>query len=103
MRTRYCRVCRDFHDLEASWPQACAEHFAPRGSSAPNVISDNMDATRNMADGKFYDSKRGFEKAVRAAGCEIVGNDTSMFNQRPHTPEITGHDVKAAIEQLRSR
>ena len=36
------------------------------GSDAPNVIRDTMDPTLNHADGRRYDSKRAFEKAVRA-------------------------------------
>lgn len=72
------------------------------GANAPNVISDNMDPTFNHADGRRYDSKRAFEKAVRATGNEIIGNDTSIMRLRPPVNEVGGHDVKRAIEQIRS-
>lgn len=44
---------------------------------APMVISDDMGlhGIFNHADGKRYDSKSEFNKAVKAKGCRIVGND----------------------------
>jgi len=43
------------------------------------VISDNLgsgvNGIINHADGKRYDSKSNYEKAVRAKGCRVVGND----------------------------
>lgn len=41
------------------------------------VISDEMPATRHMADGKHYTSKAKFRAATRAAGCIEVGNETA--------------------------
>lgn len=68
---------------------------------APMIVSDNMDYLLNHADGRMYGSKRGFEKAVRAQGCEIVGNDTSVLGKRP-SHEVGGveQDIKQAIAQL---
>lgn len=65
-----------------------------------HVISDTMPATLNHADGLRYDSKRGYERAVRAAGCEIVGNE-KLTNTRTFNPGPIGPDIKAAIQQLR--
>ena len=42
----------------------------------PMVISDIMDSTINPADGKRYDSKSAYYRAVRAKGCVIVGNES---------------------------
>lgn len=68
------------------------------------VISDTMNATRNHADGKVYDSKAKFRAATRAAGCIEIGNETI----KPRAPvklsnEQRAMDIKRAIEQLRSR
>jgi hypothetical protein len=52
--------------------------------AAPGVISDNMDATRHMADGHFYTSKSKFRQATKAAGCIEVGNDPAI--SRPRAP-----------------
>jgi hypothetical protein len=45
---------------------------------------------------------RAYERGVRAAGCEIVGNE-KMTHTRTYNPGPIGPDIKAAIEQLRSR
>ena len=47
-----------------------------RRGKGPMVISDQLDYVVNPADGKRYDSKRAYEKAVRAKGCVIVGNES---------------------------
>lgn len=58
----------------------------PKVSSLPRpmVISDAMPALQSMADGKFYESKAAMRAATKAAGCEEVGNDSSLF--RPYAP-----------------
>ena len=103
MRSRLCRVCSEFHPLEA-WPQACAGHFGDRVQTT-SIRPDGMDALRSMADGKMYDSKSAYYGSVKRAGCEIVGNDRYV---KPMTtdgliPKNIGGDIKTAIEQLRAR
>jgi len=44
-----------------------------------HVISDEMPATRHMADGQYYTSKAKFRAATRAAGCIEVGNETKAL------------------------
>lgn len=58
---------------------------------APRVVSDNVEF-RSMLDGKVVTSKRAYEQSVRAAGCEIVGNET--VNRRPATKGLGGEGVK---------
>ena len=103
---RHCRVCDDFHLLE-NWPNACRSHFAARGPrseiAAPTVIRDGMDPIRSMADGKMYDGKGAYYRAVRAAGCEIVGNERAPFERqqsREFVPDPVGPDIKRALEEL---
>jgi hypothetical protein len=55
------------------------------GDAAPSVIRDEMDATRHMADGKYYTSKSKFRGATRDAGCVEVGNETSTL-MKPRAP-----------------
>jgi len=95
MTQRSCRACGGWHDLDAPWPRECYGHFPQPAArshlSAPMQIRDVMDHTLNHADGRHYDSKRAYERAVRAAGCEIVGNeDLSKHVRKPQ--EV--HDVK---------
>lgn len=68
------------------------------------VISDHLDAMVSMADGQTYTSKRAYQKSVRAAGCEIVGNERIDHIRRPelHGHHEIAHDIKRSIEELRS-
>ena len=82
-----------------------ADHAAQRRADFPTpvVISDVMDLTRNPQNGQHYDSKSQYEKAVREAGCHIVGNDTSYDNPRkpswkPKKGEIA-QSIKDAYDQ----
>lgn len=71
-------------------------------ADAPQVIRDGMDPTFNHATGRFYDSKRAYERDTRRAGCVIVG-DQRPPERRPAEPPRAGHDIKRAIEQLKGR
>ena len=82
------------------------KHLAPplnrQFGSGPMVISDCMDSTLNHADGRRYDSKRAYQKAVRAAGCEIVGNETQKLPPA-WEPDDPGADIAAAVNFVESR
>jgi hypothetical protein len=72
-------------------------------AEAPMVRPDGMAPVRSMADGKIYESRSGYYASVRAAGCEIVGDERVPFERRSgFAPGRAGADIKAAIEQLRS-
>jgi len=75
----------------------------PKRSSlpAPMLISDHLDYIQNPANGQTYTSKSAYYKAVRAAGCEIVGNDKSKPAPRKQIDDPTA-DIKQAIEQVKS-
>lgn len=70
---------------------------------APYIRTDGMDALRSMADGRMYDSKSAYYASVRAAGCEIVGDDRHGFGRTPGY-DLGGveQDIKQSIEQLQS-
>lgn len=75
-----------------------------QGGSAPHVISDTMPGIRSHADGKFYDSKSQYRQSLKAHGCIEVGNERAPFERRPEfNPGRAAPDIKAAIEQLRSK
>jgi hypothetical protein len=77
-----------------------ARVMAGRTHPAPMVIRDSMDDVLNPVNGQLYDSKRAYERDVRAAGCTIVGNES--FNTVHTPPEVPGleQDIKTAIDQL---
>ncbi len=70
--------------------------------SAPMLIRDCMEPTWNPVNGRRYDSKRAYEKAVRAAGCEIIGNEKPKASALPQAPDPV-QDIKQAIEMVESR
>lgn len=49
------------------------------GQPATNVISDIMEPTRHMCDGKYYDSKAQFREVTKAHGCIEVGNEQNTL------------------------
>jgi hypothetical protein len=74
------------------------------GSPAPNVIRDEMDATRHMADGRYYTSKAKFRGATKDAGCIEVGNEIKTVTQ-PRKPAVMSREarreaIRTAIRQL---
>lgn len=75
-------------------------------NSASFVITDEMPATKHMADGKHYTSKAKFRQTTKDHGCIEVGNETSTL-LKPRKPAFLSRerrvqDIRRAIEQLRS-
>lgn len=74
----------------------------------PHVINDGLDYMFSHADGRRYTSKRAYEKAVRAAGCQIVGNEditkhiSNPYDEAKHEADIRA-DVAKALAEVRSR
>lgn len=103
-RSRFCRVCKDFHELDAAWPSACYGHFGVVASDAPYVRPDGMDPLQSMVSGKMHDSKSAYYAEVRRAGCEIVGDDRAGYGPRyEYRPQGVAQSIKEAIERLSSR
>ena len=70
------------------------------------VISDTMDATRHMANGKYYTSKAKFRAATKAAGCIEYGTETATL-LKPRKPVTLDRakrrdDIRHAICDLRN-
>ena len=64
--------------VDRDWYYANQPRPARSDLKAPMYISDTLggsDGMLCMADGKTYDSKSKYYAAVKAAGCEIVGNE----------------------------
>jgi len=84
-----------------------ARHEKVRGTPAarstlpaPMIISDSLPGVLNHADGKMYDSKSAYYAAVRAAGCEIIGNEKLTPSPPPDDPMDRKRDIATTIEQL---
>ena len=107
MRQRFCKVCRGWHDLDEPWPHNCRPepNYSRSDLPLPQVARTSLDDLWNPVDGQKYSCSRNFEKAVKAKGCEIIGNDSSLRNARPkpiESPKGVGEDLKRAWDQLSS-
>lgn len=100
---RQCKQCFQLHET-GQWPEECLAQFEKKRSHLPMpaIRTDGMEATMNHADGKTYDSRSAYERAVKDAGCVIVGNDQPAERQITEVPNV-GQDVKTAIEQLKAQ
>ena len=70
-----------------------------------NYISDIMEPTRHMANGKYYTSKAKFRQATKAAGCIEIGNETKHLMKPRKTVKLDRRkrreDIKKAINDLK--
>ena len=86
-----------------------AERAASKVSALPRpYVIGAMPAIKCMADGRYYDDKRSYQKAVARAGCEVVGFDKNWtdyvkptYDEKAHEADIVA-DVKKSIEQMSS-
>lgn len=67
----------------------------------PMVIRDSLDGVLNPADGKRYDSKGAYYRAVKNAGCVIVGNEAKAEPAEPiRGPVASRDDVERSIAKV---
>lgn len=99
-RSRFCRVCKDFHDLNEAWPQSCYAHFGIKGDDPRFYVqSDAIDAFQSMADGRMYDSKSQYRRDLRARGLVEIGNE--RIEQKPVPLPPVRDTLRQAYHQLR--
>jgi hypothetical protein len=87
------------------WPEVAAlrRERARSALPCPYVIGDHLDDVQNPADGKVYDSKSEYYKAIRAAGCEIVGNEAEAMAEKGHIvrSEVQGAEIGEALHKVK--
>jgi hypothetical protein len=87
------------------WPEVARkrrENAAKSLLPAPNIIRDALDNVQNPVDGKLYDSKSAYYHAIRAAGCEIVGNEAEkMVGASPTRSNVGREEVGAALHKVK--
>lgn len=71
--------------------------------SGPHIISDHLNDVVNPVNGRTYDSKSAYHRAVRDAGCVVVGNDSAFTQPKAptFTPSVSKADIAAAWNSLR--
>lgn len=66
-----------------------------------DALGEGVQGMINPVDGKKYDSKSQYYRAVKAAGCEIMGNDAPSERKIPQSEKIDWkRAVKETIDQL---
>jgi len=68
-----------------------------------DYIAGPNGSVKNMADGKVYDSKSAYYKAVKAAGCVVMGNDAPKQAKEAEykiNERELKQDIAKAIQQL---
>ena len=94
-------------DLEAVVEIRDSSNYFEEKADTPSVISDDLGTKGvfNHADMKTYDSKSRYYGAVKAAGCEIMGNDTRIRGgARKRSDDALsglGQDIKDTLEKVR--
>lgn len=68
---------------EYSRLQAKRKTDKPLGNYGRDNLPGGVNGILNHADGQRYDSKSNYEKAVKAKGCRIVGNDWNGSEWKP--------------------
>jgi hypothetical protein len=86
------------------WAEVAARRRERARSSlaAPSIIRDGLDNVVNPVDGKAYDSKSAYYQAVKAAGCEIVGNEAEkMVGPSSARSDVNSADIGEALHKVK--
>lgn len=112
-RSRKCKVCPDWHDLEEPWPQACLGHYKRNDKRsdtipAPTIFRDEHwpEGRVSDADGKTYYDKSSYYAGVKAAGCEILGAKEYLKPRpKPEKPKLSDamrREIRQRVQALDS-
>ena len=90
-------VIRNGELVEKTYDLPAARSSLP----CPNVIRDGLlEPLQHQANGRWYDSKRGMEKADRESGCICVGNESPKQPSPDPLPPVR-EDVIQAYQKVR--
>ena len=111
-RQRFCKVCRNWHDLSEPWPLECSKLTTARSDiPAPAIIGDNLETPlQSMANGKYYTSKSSLRQSYLPSGNKAgiryseVGNDASAVAPKPRKPIVPSkEDIMPSVAKALSR
>lgn len=106
-RSRYCRVCKGWHDLAEDWPVGCLGHFAGRGSGEGLQIIKDIDPYQAVAGdvamgGKIpkIGGRRQHREFLKRNNYIEVGNERRP-QKADYGAEVTEREVRQTYERLR--
>lgn len=105
MRSRYCKVCLGFHDVEQPWPEAC--YRVPSGSSSLQIIKDIQPyqaVAEDKATGKrpHIGSRREHHEFLKRNGYHERGNDP-IKPKKPEYAEVNHRELKQTLDRIIGR
>jgi hypothetical protein len=83
------------------------EPAARSGLPMPMILSDTIEPTKSMVDGKYYTSKAAIRATYKPSGNAEgksfveVGNEQQDMNPRPYVPDKKG--IRKAVEEACSQ
>lgn len=100
MRSRWCKTCGGWHDLEQAWPH---DRQASSGIQIIKDIDPYQAIATDVATGKRPNitSRSQHREFLRRNGYVEMGND--MPAPKADLDLASGQDIKQAIHQLRNR
>ena len=105
-RSRSCRCCGDWHDIDEPWPHNCISHFGPENLKrsdlpTPMIRVDTMGAVKSMVTGKVHDSKSALRSEYKVHGVVEMGTDAPMAPAAPKKPDGVQADVVEALHKVK--
>lgn len=112
-RSRKCRICPEWHDMDEPWPAECMGHYRLNDKrsdtvAAPMLIRDEHWPEGRVcdADGKTYYSKFDHYAAVKRAGCEILMKGERLKPRpaptKPKLSDAMRREIRQRVQALDS-
>lgn len=105
MRSRFCKVCGNWHDLNEDWPLPCSAHFGVRsGLQIIRDIDPYQAVAVDVATGKppRIGSRSEHREFLKRNGYVELGNE--RIKPKPvDYGDISPREIKQTIDQLRSQ
>lgn len=100
------RTTYRYDEREGEMMKVGDNYFEEAPQNGPAVHGDSLpggiNGMRSHADGRIYDSKSRYARGVRAACCEIIGNENpSVRKQELIGKREIGETIKRAYEEVR--
>jgi hypothetical protein len=90
--------------IEKAPEKDLSEFSLKRFYVASDYLGEGVKGLVNPINGQKYDSKASYYKAVKDAGCHVVGNDAKTEQgQKKEYDLVSEKEIKQAIEQVKSK
>lgn len=105
--SRFCKVCKNFHDLSEDWPEKCIAHFGATSISSIQIIKD-IEPYKAVAIDKVsgkaprIGSRSEHREFLKRNGYVEIGNERPRQKATDYA-DIHPREIKQTIDQLRSR